>query len=120
MARLLAVKKNAKFSSAYYLFSCVYFDTDNMITNLVTASGFDKWGGDDSKQPYIVGGGLNGRYNLVGVHFHWGTHDNSGSEHTLLGLHYPLEVHSRCFVVHDTHFWIGKCVAEHRFGDVSL
>uniref|UniRef100_A0A914XFT3 Carbonic anhydrase n=1 Tax=Plectus sambesii TaxID=2011161 RepID=A0A914XFT3_9BILA len=59
----------------------------------VTASGFEKWGARDSKQPFITGGGLDGKYFLVGFHFHWGTHDKRGSEHTVNGQHFPLEIH---------------------------
>ncbi|RCN53051.1 carbonate dehydratase, eukaryotic-type [Ancylostoma caninum] len=39
------------------------------------------------------GGNLKGRYNLQQFHFHWDGNDRFGSEHTLAGLHYPLEVH---------------------------
>ncbi|EYB86196.1 hypothetical protein Y032_0283g1309 [Ancylostoma ceylanicum] len=40
-----------------------------------------------------TGGNLKGRYNLQQFHFHWDGNDRFGSEHTLAGLHYPLEVH---------------------------
>ncbi|KAK6043866.1 carbonate dehydratase, eukaryotic-type [Cooperia oncophora] len=39
------------------------------------------------------GGNLVGRYYLQQFHFHWDGNDRFGSEHTLDGLHYPLEVH---------------------------
>uniref|UniRef100_A0A7I4XTK6 Carbonic anhydrase n=1 Tax=Haemonchus contortus TaxID=6289 RepID=A0A7I4XTK6_HAECO len=51
--------------------------------------GFQTW----SKRPYITGGNLVGRYYLQQFHFHWDGNDRFGSEHTLDGLHYPLEVH---------------------------
>uniref|UniRef100_A0A914W530 Carbonic anhydrase n=1 Tax=Plectus sambesii TaxID=2011161 RepID=A0A914W530_9BILA len=66
---------------------------DRIAFRLVTAKGFEKWGVGGDRQPYITGAGLGGRYDLIGFHFHWGTHDNVGSEHTLNGLHYPLEAH---------------------------
>ncbi|CAG9537956.1 unnamed protein product [Cercopithifilaria johnstoni] len=47
----------------------------------------------ESKVPKIGGGGLDQIYRLVQYHFHWGLHDNEGSEHTLAGLHYPIELH---------------------------
>ncbi|VDK57655.1 unnamed protein product [Gongylonema pulchrum] len=43
--------------------------------------------------PEIHGGGLDQAYRLAQYHFHWGQHDNEGSEHTLAGLHYPAELH---------------------------
>uniref|UniRef100_A0A0R3RLL9 Carbonic anhydrase n=1 Tax=Elaeophora elaphi TaxID=1147741 RepID=A0A0R3RLL9_9BILA len=47
--------------------------------------------------PEIRDGGLDQSYRLVQYHFHWGLHDNEGSEHTLAGLHYPAELH----IVHE-------------------
>ncbi|ETN74611.1 hypothetical protein NECAME_12855 [Necator americanus] len=38
-------------------------------------------------------GGLGGKYILQQFHFHWGGNDNSGSEHTLGRLHFPMEIH---------------------------
>jgi carbonic anhydrase len=32
-------------------------------------------------------------YNLASLHFHWGEDDNTGSEHTREGEHFPLELH---------------------------
>lgn len=46
-----------------------------------------------SNVPEIRGGGFDQTYRLVQYHFHWGLHDNEGSEHTLAGLHYPAELH---------------------------
>ena len=37
-------------------------------------------------------GGLPGTFKLAQFHFHWGTDDSTGSEHTLNGRQYPLEV----------------------------
>ncbi|CAI4224898.1 unnamed protein product [Auanema sp. JU1783] len=60
---------------------------NNGHTELV--QGFESW----STQPYITGGGLQGKYYLAQFHFHWDGRDNLGSEHTLNHLHYPLEIH---------------------------
>ena len=35
--------------------------------------------------PTLRGGPLDGCYELMQVHFHWGPHDDVGSEHTING-----------------------------------
>jgi len=40
----------------------------------------------------VTGGELPGTYKLVQIHFHWGSDDSKGSEHTVDGKAYPLEV----------------------------
>lgn len=60
---------------------------NNGHTELV--QGFQSW----TKQPYITGGNLGSKYYLQQFHFHWDGNDRLGSEHSLDGLHYPLEVH---------------------------
>ena len=40
----------------------------------------------------VSGGGLPGIYKAAQFHFHWGTHNNRGSEHTIDSKHYPMEV----------------------------
>uniref|UniRef100_A0A914VI57 Carbonic anhydrase n=1 Tax=Plectus sambesii TaxID=2011161 RepID=A0A914VI57_9BILA len=52
-------------------------------------TGFENW----SHRPYISGGGLDGRYDLVSFHFHWAANDHLGSEHTVGSLSYPMELH---------------------------
>jgi len=53
----------------------------------------------------LEGGPLNVRYEFVEMHFHWGDRDNKaaivGSEHTLDGVAYPLELHMVHKNVHD-------------------
>ncbi|KAE9552528.1 hypothetical protein FO519_004270 [Halicephalobus sp. NKZ332] len=63
------------------------------IVNLGTTiqiNGFDTWG---PSQPYVFGGGLGYSYKLLQIHFHWSDVDNLGSEHTIEGDHFPLEIH---------------------------
>ena len=43
--------------------------------------------------PTLSGGGLPARYQFAGLHFHWGSESNEGSEHTVEGQAYPLELH---------------------------
>ncbi|ESP01204.1 hypothetical protein LOTGIDRAFT_172731 [Lottia gigantea] len=42
---------------------------------------------------YIEGGGLHGRYKLTQFHFHWGSDNTRGSEHTINGVPARMEVH---------------------------
>jgi len=46
-----------------------------------------------SRDITVSGGGLVGTYKLVQFHMHWGSVDCMGSEHTVFGKHYPLEIH---------------------------
>ncbi|KAK2820315.1 hypothetical protein Q5P01_023274 [Channa striata] len=42
----------------------------------------------------VSGGGLNGTYSTIQFHFHWGdTEFHPGSEHTINGQRYPMEMH---------------------------
>ncbi|XP_015240598.1 PREDICTED: carbonic anhydrase 15-like [Cyprinodon variegatus] len=41
----------------------------------------------------VSGGGLPGVYHTVQVHFHWGDPSTNGSEHTVDGRRYPMEMH---------------------------
>ena len=43
---------------------------------------------------YIMkGGDLNGKYQFLQLHFHWGNNSSQGSEHTVDGFAFPLEMH---------------------------
>jgi len=41
----------------------------------------------------LTGGPLTGEYQILQLHFHWGSDDTKGSEHTLDGKMFPLEMH---------------------------
>ena len=43
----------------------------------------------------VSGGGLSSEYGVVQFHFHWGSSDQQGSEHTIDGVPYPMEVSHR-------------------------
>ncbi|XP_043289196.1 carbonic anhydrase-like [Venturia canescens] len=47
----------------------------------------------DDNIPRISGGTLTGDYVFLQLHFHWGTTDDSGSEHTINNVGLPLEMH---------------------------
>lgn len=40
----------------------------------------------------VSGGGLPGTYHTVQLHFHWGSLNTNGSEHTVDRHRYPMEV----------------------------
>ncbi|XP_033974835.1 carbonic anhydrase 4-like [Trematomus bernacchii] len=41
----------------------------------------------------VSGGGLGHVFSTLQLHFHWGTHDSEGSEHTVDSKRYPMEMH---------------------------
>lgn len=43
--------------------------------------------------PRVSGGGLKGDYIFAQFHFHWGSDSTLGSEHTIDGVRYPMELH---------------------------
>jgi len=48
---------------------------------------------DDIGDSKMIGGPLDGDYKLIQLHFHWGANDSVGSEHTINGQRFPLEMH---------------------------
>jgi len=48
---------------------------------------------DDIGDSKMFGGPLDGDYKLIQLHFHWGANDSLGSEHTINGQRFPLEMH---------------------------
>ena len=46
--------------------------------------------------PGLTGGPIVGEFKLAQFHFHWGSDNNCGSEHTLDGRCYPAEVGGSC------------------------
>ena len=49
----------------------------------------------------VSGGPLDHAYQLQQLHFHWGAENSRGSEHTLDGRRFPMEMH---LVHHRHHF----------------
>ena len=45
----------------------------------------------------LSGGGLPEEFTYATLHFHWGATDTTGSEHTLDGTQFPLEVRTNSF-----------------------
>ncbi|XP_013860877.1 carbonic anhydrase 1 [Austrofundulus limnaeus] len=48
---------------------------------------------DDNDSSTLKGGPISGTYRLKQFHFHWGSTDGAGSEHTVDGKKYPAELH---------------------------
>ncbi|KAM9440177.1 carbonic anhydrase [Clarias gariepinus] len=48
---------------------------------------------DEDDCSILTGGPITGVYKLKQFHFHWGSSDNKGSEHTVNGVKYPCELH---------------------------
>ncbi|XP_043228606.1 putative carbonic anhydrase 3 [Amphibalanus amphitrite] len=61
----------------------------NMTNNFHSAKAALDW----ERTPKISSGGLPGEYRVINFHFHWGRMDYRGSEHTIDGESYPLEMH---------------------------
>lgn len=51
-----------------------------------------KWELESGENLVVGGGGLTADYDLVQFHIHWGTDNSKGSEHTLNGRSFPMEV----------------------------
>lgn len=48
---------------------------------------------DDQNSSTLTGGPVTGTFRLKQFHFHWGSADDKGSEHTVNGKCYPAELH---------------------------
>ncbi|XP_036448508.1 carbonic anhydrase 2-like [Colossoma macropomum] len=48
---------------------------------------------DDTDSSSLTGGPISGTYRLKQFHFHWGSSDDKGSEHTIDGKTYSAELH---------------------------
>lgn len=65
----------------------------------------------------VSGGGLNGMYNVLQFHFHWGKADfinHPGSEHTVDGNRYPMEV-KNCFTAYGFIYLYVSLATPHHF-----
>uniref|UniRef100_A0A1B6CEM1 Alpha-carbonic anhydrase domain-containing protein n=3 Tax=Clastoptera arizonana TaxID=38151 RepID=A0A1B6CEM1_9HEMI len=49
-----------------------------------------KW---NCPRPHLSGGPLLNNYVFSQLHFHWGIDENEGSDHTIDGISYPMEMH---------------------------
>ncbi|PIO58413.1 hypothetical protein TELCIR_20153 [Teladorsagia circumcincta] len=56
---------------------------------LAEMEGFKEW----DNRPYVTGDNIPGKYYLDHLHFHWGETDDFGSEDTIDGKRYSMELH---------------------------
>lgn len=68
---------------------------------------------DDDSLPKISGGPLRGVYEFAQLHFHWGENDTFGSEDTIEGRRYPMELHA---VFYKTDYQSSKWALDHEDG----
>uniref|UniRef100_A0A1B6E4K2 Carbonic anhydrase n=1 Tax=Clastoptera arizonana TaxID=38151 RepID=A0A1B6E4K2_9HEMI len=76
--------------------------TNNGVTAIVK--------GEWAERPFIQSGPLFNDYVFAQIHFHWGEHNTTGSEHAIDGIRYPLEMH----VVHFKREYVNLEEALHR------
>ncbi|XP_062847097.1 carbonic anhydrase 2-like isoform X2 [Trichomycterus rosablanca] len=71
----------------------LHYDPSTSLDILNNGHSFQVTFTDDKDQSVLTGGPLTGTYRLKQFHFHWGSSDNKGSEHTVDGKMYPAELH---------------------------
>ncbi|XP_076025091.1 carbonic anhydrase IV c [Genypterus blacodes] len=64
----------------------------------------------------LTGGGLPGHYRAAQFHFHWGVEGRAGSEHTIDGERFPMEMH----IVHIKEPYGSLTEAEHDMAGIAL
>ncbi|XP_073521577.1 carbonic anhydrase 4 [Phyllobates terribilis] len=85
------VTKNAKFDSNLIAFKFEGYDKELELE--LTNNGHTAKLSQSKETIQISGGGLSGTYIASQLHFHWGSTETSGSEHSLDGKKYPIELH---------------------------
>ncbi|CAG0899370.1 unnamed protein product [Darwinula stevensoni] len=102
-----------------HYFNYYYFDSFGpakyVVRNTGTTVMFTPEGG---KIPQLTGNGLSGRYILAQFHFHWGSDASKGSEHTIDGERFPLEMH---MVFYNAEFSsLTQAVESRRFDAITM
>uniref|UniRef100_A0A3Q2CZ34 Carbonic anhydrase n=1 Tax=Cyprinodon variegatus TaxID=28743 RepID=A0A3Q2CZ34_CYPVA len=64
----------------------------------------------------LTGGALPGHYRAAQFHFHWGGNGRPGSEHTIDGERFPMELH----IVHIKEPYVSLEEAEHDMAGIAL
>lgn len=74
-------------------FSFTNFRTVRDIHTFITNNGHSVQVTYDTDDLLVNGGSLGGEYVVAQYHFHWGSKNTMGSEHTLDGRAFPMEMH---------------------------
>ncbi|XP_077338268.1 carbonic anhydrase 4 [Lithobates pipiens] len=90
------VTKNTEFKNTLKAFQFSGYDAPHDLT--IVNNGHSAQLSLEGKGITISGGGLDGTYSALQFHFHWGSSDMLGSEHSIDGERYPAELH----IVHTT------------------
>lgn len=88
------VKQEAVFDAKLEHFDFSEYDnTDGVEMLLANVHGHTAQVTLSGKAIYLNRGSLPNKYKLEQFHFHWGHSNEEGSEHSIDGVHYPMEVH---------------------------
>lgn len=85
---------SAKTDNSLEAFTFSNFDNVNGVSWSVTNNGHSvavTYAGDTALT--VTGGSLGSTYRVYAFHWHWGANDTLGSEHTVNGKAYPMELH---------------------------
>eukprot|EP00095_Tigriopus_kingsejongensis_P010066 maker-scaffold99_size374999-snap-gene-2.30 protein:Tk10066 transcript:maker-scaffold99_size374999-snap-gene-2.30-mRNA-1 annotation:"glycosyl-phosphatidylinositol-linked carbonic anhydrase" len=77
-------------------FSFIHYDREPLAVTLSNNGHSAKieYALNEAREPIVGGGGLPGdQFGFAQAHFHWGGGSDRGSEHTIIGRSYPLELH---------------------------
>ncbi|XP_067687020.1 carbonic anhydrase-like [Haliotis asinina] len=74
-------------------FTLSKFDTTTGLSLNMVNNGHTAQLNIDGAAVKVSGGGLTADYNTAQLHFHWGKTDAEGSEHTVDGTRFPMEMH---------------------------
>ncbi|CAG7825647.1 unnamed protein product [Allacma fusca] len=87
LARNRADRKTLRLDDEYFKFYDNFFILNNGHSIQIQLK-------DTARSDCLMdGAGLKGSYIFAQMHFHWGSNSNVGSEHTVDGKHYPMELH---------------------------
>ncbi|XP_041349284.1 putative carbonic anhydrase 3 [Gigantopelta aegis] len=81
---------------SYMLPAFRLYNFDKPITPIISNNGHTVSVTVTNGNMWVLGGGLPEMYKALQCHFRWGSDDSRGSEHTLNGQRFPMEMHIVC------------------------